>query len=557
MQIHSVGVVEEVASRWKRGYLRSVTKPSDPVTSRGEVPPNMESISASGRWLLLLKEVVKEVEEPSGPVMAAALTAKLGVEPGLGAALLSGMETLADYATSDLELGAVDAEALAIAVAMKAVRPILEAQLQRRLDALDRDLLGEAVCRRCEKRAQSEGRRGRGWASLSGDLSLQRRYVHCDRCGEGYAPSQLKLGLGESPFTPRLEEVCTMMATTVPHGMAVKLVGQLLGTEVSGRGIQQMVERRAQGLAAQLTDEAIACAPYDGAGLPVEHARPAATVASAPETLYLEMDGVVPMTREELPTSELSDADRRRKRRAKKNRARGGRGKRYRLVGREVKNAVIYSAENCVKESPSRDCITDKRYVSHLGDATQFGALLWVELLRRRIDEAKRVVVLSDGAEWIRTLCAWLPIPVLLILDLFHVKHRIWEVANLLYGEHTPEARRWADAQCDRVEAGRATQVIEALRFLNPRRAQTKEAVRLLADYLSNNLDRMDYPAYRAMGLRVGSGAVESANYHVTGTRLKLQGMRWSEQGAREMAYLRADLFNGEWERRTRALLAA
>jgi hypothetical protein len=263
------------------------------------------------------------------------------------------------------------------------------------------------------------------------------------------------------------------------------------------------------------------------------------------------------MTREELPPDELSEADRRRKRRAKKNRARGGRGRRYRLVGREVKNAVLYSSASCIKESPSRDCITDKRYVSHLGDAKQFAALLWVELLRQRAGEAKRLVVLSDGAEWIRSLCAWLPIVPLLILDLFHVKHRIWEVANLLHGEHTPEARRWAGTQCDRVEAGRAREVIEALRFLSPPRAKAKDAIRLLADYLSNNLDRMDYPAYRAMGLRVGSGAVESANFHVTGARLKLQGMRWSEQGAREMAYLRADLFNGEWERRTRSLLAA
>ena len=67
----------------------------------------------------------------------------------------------------------------------------------------------------------------------------------------------------------------------------------------------------------------------------------------------------------------------------------------------------------------------------------------------------------------------------------------------------------------------------------------------------------MDYPAYRARGLRVGSGAVESANYHVTGTRLKLQGMRWSDEGAGQMAALRADLFNRYHEARTREILAA
>lgn len=75
--------------------------------------------------------------------------------------------------------------------------------------------------------------------------------------------------------------------------------------------------------------------------------------------------------------------------------------------------------------------------------------------------------------------------------------------------------------------------------------------------YVDNNLDRMDYPSYRARGLRISSGTVESANFHVTGTRLMLQGMRWSAEGAGQMAALRADLFNGRWESRSRQLIKA
>lgn len=43
----------------------------------------------------------------------------------------------------------------------------------------------------------------------------------------------------------------------------------------------------------------------------------------------------------------------------------------------------------------------------------------------------------------------------------------------------------------------------------------------------------------------------------MTGSRLKLQGMRWSAEGAGHMAALRADLFNDRWETRTRELTAA
>ena len=99
--------------------------------------------------------------------------------------------------------------------------------------------------------------------------------------------------------------------------------------------------------------------------------------------------------------------------------------------------------------------------------------------------------------------------------------------------------------------------MIQTLRFTRSRRAKVKELVDKLRGYLTDNLDRTDYPTYRARGLRVGSGAVESANFHVTGNRLKLQGMRWSAEGAGHMAALRADLFNGRWETRTRELMVA
>lgn len=458
----------------------------------------------------------------------------------------------------DASLGtAVELEGAAVKAALAAARPLLEVRLQDRLDALDEETRGQAECTACKTVASSQGRRKRRWRSLTGPLELTRRYAQCSKCGEKRSLSQERLGLPWSDYTPRLEEVCTLMATTVPHGMAVELVERLAGVEVSGRGIQQMTERRAQKLEQALLDDVEAYACYDETGLPIEKPRrpPDATRKDA-DTAYIEVDGVVPMTREEIREEDLSEADRRRRRKARREGARGGRGRRYTLVGREVKNAVLYTADACATESPSRACITDKRYVSCLGDWQQFAQLLWVEMTRKRFDRAGLLVLISDGADWVRSLAKWLPVPVLLILDLFHVKHRIWEVANALYGEHTPQARAWAEMQCECVEAGQARAVIDSLKSLAPR-GTAKELTRLLIEYLTANLDRTDYPAYKKRGLRVGSGAVESANYHVTGARLKLQGMRWSPQGAREMAYLRADLFNGAWEARTRALPAA
>jgi len=396
--------------------------------------------------------------------------------------------------------------------------------------------------------------------SLVGALTLTRRYSQCQVCHQRFAASHRALGLPDSDYTASLEDCATMLAASVPHSMAVRLLVRCCGVQLSVKACEQMIERRAATLQVLDAEQAGAMRPFDDRGLCVpRQPRPADCIdeRNTPAVAYLEVDGVIPMTRERLSPEELSAADRNRQQQAQDQKARGGKGRRYRMIGREVKNAVLYDARDCAKESDQRGCILRKTYVSHLGDWQTFASLLWVEMLRQRFDQAGLLVVLSDGAEWIRSLAEWLPIPVLLILELYHVKHRIWEVANSLYGEHTPKARQWAERQAERIEEGQADKVLRTLQMLKPARAQTRELLNSLYTYLHDNRDRMNYPEYRARGLRVSSSAVESANFHVTGARLKLQGMRWSAAGAAQMAMLRADLFNERWDARTRQLLAA
>lgn len=522
--------------------------------------PKMKTTEeSSAKWLSVVFEAFAK---SGGCTKGLAKELAVAFGDGVGAAFVEGLSELAAYAAAAMgdEAGAIDEEEAAVVASRRVVRPVLQAKLQARLDALDVKLVGLATCAGCEATAESQGRRSRSWASILGPLRLKRRYAFCDECKQGVAPAQKALGLTDSEFTPRLEEVTTMMATTVPFGMATTLVGKLCGIEVSVKGAEEMVDRRAAAALQLDAEEAKTCAALDDTGLPVKtQQRPADTVpeGDAPKVAYLEIDGVIPITREELTRKEMTAVERRRMDRAKKAKARGGKGRRYRIVGREVKNAVLYDGKDCATESPGRGCILKKTYVSHLGDWNSFAARLWVAMLRLRFEKATLLVVLSDGADWIRSLAEGLPVPALLILDLFHVKHRIWEVAHSVYGERSDKARSWAYAQCDRIEAGQAPKVIEALKFLRPGRAEAKVLVEQLAGYLANNRDRMDYPAYRARGLRISSGTVESANFHVTGTRLMLQGMRWSAEGAGQMAALRADLFNGRWESRSRQLLKA
>ncbi len=480
------------------------------------------------------------------------VSAQLGVPVGRVAAIVAGCESVAMYGLSTMadEADALQEEASALAASRRALHPVFESRLQERIDIIEATSSAPSCGHSaCGATMGSKGQRTRGWQSALGPITLQRRWSVCSEPGHGpgrsVAQEQLLLPAGR--YTAGLSESLTVLATTVPHGMACQLASRLLGTDVSEHAMQDQVHDRAKPLMAADETEAEELNPFEDNGLEREVARPSDAVSDVPEVAYVEVDGVFAMTRQ---------LDKERS--APVVEARGGKGRRYNLEGKEVKNAVLYTADACAQESPSRGCLIEKTYVSRLGTWMCFALLLWLAIRRLRFDQAKVLVVLSDGAKWIRELAQWLPCSpqVLLILDLYHAIHRVYEVASAVFGD-TPEGRQWRYQQKLDIEQGRVQHVIDRLRFLKPTGADASKKVAELITYFENNQDRMDYPEYRRRGLRISTAAVESANYHVTGARLKAQGMRWEEQGAAEMARLRADLFNEAWDARTRQALAA
>jgi hypothetical protein len=92
--------------------------------------------------------------------------------------------------------------------------------------------------------------------------------------------------------------------------------------------------------------------------------------------------------------------------------------------------------------------------------------------------------------------------------------------------------------------------VLAALRDLSVRGRAARECRKDVVTYFTNQVHRMDYPAYRAKGWCIGSGVVESACKRVVGQRLKGAGMRWGEDGADAVCHLRALFLSdkGQWD---------
>ena len=111
------------------------------------------------------------------------------------------------------------------------------------------------------------------------------------------------------------------------------------------------------------------------------------------------------------------------------------------------------------------------------------------------------------------------------IVDIFHAKGHLFEVAKAIYGHASEVGERWARKRREELDEGRVEEVLlAALRSFST----TCDEARRNVEYFSTNRERMNYPKFRAMGLCVATGVVEGGCKHIVGTRLKRGGMRWT-----------------------------
>jgi hypothetical protein len=290
----------------------------------------------------LWQELAHGETKPSGSALAAALAVRLGLPLGAATGVLEGFQSLLQYALSEEALGstALEEERQSVQVALVALRPVLEARLQQRLEEAEART-PEVICEQCGRRSVVQGWRRRTWLSTVGALSLQRRYAWCAPCGQGGAPAQAAIGLPASALTAGLEEVTTLLATTVPHPQAVALVQQMLGLEVSAQAVKSSVTRRAPQVIRLQDEAAQQVQDYQAKWEKSPPWLTAPAPTRAVDVAYLELDGVLVLTREETAREAAQTG-------------RGGPGRHYEVTGREVKNAILYEDVACVQERERR-----------------------------------------------------------------------------------------------------------------------------------------------------------------------------------------------------------
>lgn len=133
------------------------------------------------------------------------------------------------------------------------------------------------------------------------------------------------------------------------------------------------------------------------------------------------------------------------------------------------------------------------------------------EALKRGCHSAKKKVVIGDGAEWIWTLVAEHFPEAIQIVDLYHARQHLWEVARQLYPHEESKQKAWMKAHQKRLlDKGKIEKLVSALRSINTPNTQIAEKIRTEAEYFETNAERMRYPKFHRQHLFIGSGVIEA-----------------------------------------------
>ena len=388
----------------------------------------------------------------------------------------------------------------------------------------------EAVLCPCGARMESRGLKEKEILTILGPVRYRRTLFRCPLCGQTRYPGDEALdivGTSRSPGVRRMTARAGAKSTFQEGRDDLKIYA---GIDLSAKDVERVAEAVGEDLerwAKQEREQLLRGPLSPGAEKTIP-------------TFYLSPDGTgVPMIPQEVQGRPGKQAD--------------GSAK-----TREVKLGAVFTQTTTDKNGfPLRDP-NSTTFVGAIENAEDFGWRLYAEALRRGLMEAARIVVLGDGAEWIRNLVEMHFPGATLIIDLYHAREHVSDLCKLLWGSHPEQIEQkrvqwWDLLDHDGVE----TLVAEARHALPGAPSELQEKALKEIHYLEKNKDRMMDASFRSQDFFVGSGVIEAGCQSLIGQRLKQSGMQWSLRGANAIIALRcmmqSDRFEDYWESRLTA----
>jgi len=306
--------------------------------------------------------------------------------------------------------------------------------------------------------------------------------------------------------TRRLERLVCEVGVRLPYEQSATVLKALVQVSLPGKQVARIVERHGQ-RAIEWRDEELA-ALWNA---PSPLGRPPA----GPAVLYIEADGSWVNSRERLTM--------------------------------EGKVGLVHQGPERVGENRMR--LREATYVTTFQGSDRLGQELYLEAERQGLEHAELVILLGDGANWIRTLHQEHFYDALYVLDWFHLGREIRKAFRPAKTELGPDYV----AACrmtlrDLLWWGEVDWALERLARWRGRLAgaEARDALSDLMRYIRTNRDGIGYADLEEQGLHVGSGPIEKAADLIINRRCELRGMTWYRDTADGLCNLRTIRFNGD-----------
>ena len=354
-----------------------------------------------------------------------------------------------------------------------------------------------------------------------GKVPVSRPYYLCPHCHAGQFPADVELDIEHTEFSPGVRRMQAVVGQEAPFDHGRQQLKLLADLEVTAKTVERTAEAIGEDIAAHEQVEIQRAMQLD---LPIVIGKPI-------PILYVQMDGTgVPVVKKETLD-------------------RLGKTEGQPPHTREAKLGCVFTQTGWDQEGyPIRDP-DSTTYTGAIETAEEFGKRIYLEAWNRGWSRAEKKVVMGDGAEWIWNLAEPYFPGAIQIVDLYHARQHLWELARKLHPNEPVSQDAWIKIHQRRLlDQGKIEKLVDAIRAIDTTNPELAEKLRIEAAYFERNADRMRYPKFRRQHLFVGSGVIEAGCKTVIGSRLKQSGMFWTVRGANAILTLRCCYLNGRFE---------
>jgi hypothetical protein len=373
----------------------------------------------------------------------------------------------------------------------------------------------------CGRQAAYQELRSKPVLTAVGQVNISRPYYLCRHCHTGQFPADVELDIENTEVSPGVSRMQAVVGQEAPFDHGRQQMKLLADLEVTTKAVERTAEAIGEDIAAREQQEIQRGMQLD---LPM-------VVGEPIPILYIQMDGTgVPVVKKETA-------------------GRQGKTDGQPAHTREAKLGGVFTQTTWDEEGyPIRDP-ESTTYTGAIETAEEFGKRIYLEAWKRGWSRAEKKVVMGDGAEWIWNLAEPYFPGAVQIVDLYHARQHLWELARKLNPNDEVNQKAWIKVHQRRLlDKGKIEKLVGSLRSIVSTNPEVIEKIRTEADYFERNAARMRYPKFRRQHLFVGSGVIEAGCKTVIGSRLKQSGMFWTVRGANAIIALRCCHLNGRFE---------